>query len=159
MSITKNNFVHPFWILLKEKTGGLPGQERWKSANRPQWTKEVNEYNDRIMVYIGNPSQLMIYISGSRKEQGEDRVRRMQQFSQAIIDNMSDQRIGSPEKTIKEMSAMQIENYIDSESHEGRSIRVKRKWSHNAQDEWPETVSWVNHQFNRLKAIATGKSA
>lgn len=42
--------VHGFWNVLKEETGGLPGQEGWNSADVTQFTSILNCSNDLIAI-------------------------------------------------------------------------------------------------------------
>ena len=148
--------VDPFWLLLEKETGGLPGQEGWKRTNIVQWTKILNNDGDRIGVYIGNAELVFLNITGGVDEQGAGRVQRMKRFSKKLINEIKDQQLGDGKKTIDEMHQREIENYIEKESQEGRSIKVQRAWNRFNQEEWPEVAMWIKQQFDRLNAIVSG---
>ena len=150
------NQVDPFWLLLEKETGGLPGQQGWKKTNIVQWTKILNNDGDRIGVYIGNAELVFLNITGYVDEQGASRVQRMKRFSKKLIDDMKDQQLGDGKRTIDEMHLQEIENYIEKESKEGRTIKVQRAWNRFDQEGWPEVALWIKQQFDRLNAIVSG---
>lgn len=156
MNPGRKNQVDPFWLLLEKETGGLPGQEGWKRINIAEWTKILNNEGDRIGVYIGNAELVFLNITGYADEQGEGRVQRMKKFSKKIIDEMKDQQLGDGKRTIDEMHHQEIENYIEKESKEGRTIKVQRAWNRFDQEGWPEVALWIKQQFDRLNAIVSG---
>ena len=128
----------------------------WKKTNIVQWTDILNSDGDRIGVYIGNTELISLNITGGVDEQSAGRVQRMKQFSKKIINEMKDQQLGDGKKTIDEMHQRQIENYIEKESQEGRSIKVQRTWNRYDQGGWPEVALWIKQQFDRLHAIVSG---
>ena len=53
-----------FWKLLRQETGGLPGQKRsWQGDQ--QETTRLNQSGDRVGIYIGKPDLLWLYIRAS----------------------------------------------------------------------------------------------
>lgn len=156
MIIYNNDDIDPFWLLLKNETGGLPGQEKWISRSAVQWTDILSNDGDRISVYINNPRLLWMTITGSRAEQGDDYMSRMNRFSRLIIDKMSDQQLSGDNKTIKKMNSYQLNKCIEKASENGRTIRVQMEWIRDDQSGWPEAARWIGQQFERLNVIALG---
>ena len=156
MIIYNNDDIDPFWLLLKNETDGLPGQERWIRRNATQWTDIVNDEGDRIGVYSNNPRLLWMTITGSELEQGDDYIPRMRRFSQLIIDKMSDQQLAGENKTIEKMNSYQLNKCIEKASENGRTIRVQMEWIRDDQSGWPKATRWIGQQFERLKVIALG---
>lgn len=154
MIIYNNDDIDPFWLLLKNETGGLPGQERWIRRNATQWTDIVNNEGDRIGIYSNNPKLLWMTITGSKLEQGDNYIPRMKRFSQLIIDKMSDQQLAGENKTIEKMNIYQLNKCIEKASENSRTIRVQMEWIRDDQGGWPEVARWIGQQFERLNVIA-----
>ena len=127
-----------FWRLLKERTGGVPGQkDRWRGPS--QWTSPLNSDGDRVGIYVGNPDLLWLYIrSGWAAERGSERASRMRGYSWMIQQTMGDQQLG--------------EN-IDRNSEDGSSITVQRSWVRDDKDEWPDAALWIKEQQVRLATL------
>ena len=155
MNTEANDQVDPFWHFLEQETGGLPGQKGWKKTKRPQWTDKLNSDAECVGVYIGNAELICMYITGSTDELGEGYARRMKRYSQTIIDEMSDQQLGSQNKTIDEMTVPELEKFIDGESAEGRSIKVRKAWKKNDTGGWSDAARWIKIQFEKLHEIVT----
>ena len=62
----------------------------------------------------------------------------MRRYSRRIREQMSDQILG--------------EN-LESESNAGRTVTVKRLWTRDDEDEWPEAARWIMEQCERLQSI------
>ena len=129
-----------FWNVLKERTGGLPGQkDSWRGAN--QWTSPLNSSGDRVGFYIGNSELLWLYIWTEGSPGSADRTARAQQYSRMIQDQMSDQEIGGN---------------LEKESEAGRTVSVQRHWALDDEAEWPAYARWIKEQQERLQAILAG---
>ena len=140
VELPESDQAYRFWCLLKEKTGGLPGQtDQWRGP--AQWSEILNSEDDRIGVSMGS-NNISLYVRAEVGEQSDKRTLRMQQHSKAIIREMSDQ---------------QLETNIESESRKGRSISVKGSWGLDDESDWPSAAVWVKEQFERLRIIVNDK--
>ena len=126
-----------FWALLKDHVGGLPGQkEEWRGPH--QRTRPANSSGDRIGIHVGNADLLWLYIrSGDSQKSGEGAAR-MRQYSWMIREQMGDQK---------------LEGDLEKNSRNGITISVRRQWTRDDQDEWPEAARWITEQHERLRAI------
>ena len=68
----------------------------------------------------------------------EEWVSRMRRYSRMIQDRMGDQDLG--------------EN-VEKKAAEGWTIAIRKPWTRDDEDEWPETAQWIKEQFERLRAI------
>lgn len=150
-------FVHGFWSTLKKETGGLPGQERWISANATQFTPVLNCFGDLIAISIERPDVMWLNVSGHEERQGKDRASRMQLFSHVILTRMGDQELGGSRWSIKDRNEQQVNRFIVNESDEGRSIKIRLPWERDDESKWPEAASWMKNQFDRLHEIINCK--
>ena len=132
------NRTAALWRLLKERTGGIPGQrDRWRGPS--QWTSTLNTDGDRVGIYVGNPDLLWLYIrSGWGADRGAERAARMREYSWTIQQTMGDQQLG--------------EN-LERNAEDGVSIAVQRPWVRDDEDEWPEVALWIKEQQERLAAV------
>ena len=136
VELAEASHAYKFWRLLKEKTGGLPGQtDQWLGPI--QWTEILNSAGERIGIGMGS-NIISLYVRARAGEQSDKRTLRMQQHSRAIIREMSDQQLGTD---------------TESESHQGRSISVKGSWGLDDESDWPSAAVWVKEQFERLRII------
>ena len=132
-----------FWKTLKQHVGGLPGQkDSWRGPS--QWTSTVNSFDDRIGIYVGNPDLLWLYIRAGDSQGPGERAARMRQYSMKIREQMGDQELGGN---------------LEKNSRDGKTISVRRRWTRDDQDEWPEAARWITEQHERLRAILAGPSA
>ena len=132
-----------FWRFLKEHTGGLPGQkDSWRGAS--QWTSTANSSGERIGIYVGNPDLVWLYIRSGDSQEPSQRAARMRQYSMEIREQMSDQELGGN---------------LEKNSRDGTTISVRRRWTRDDQDEWPDAARWIIEQHERLRAILAGSSA
>ena len=126
-----------FWRLLKEHTGGLPGQKDiWRGPS--QRTKPFNPLGDHVRIFIGNPDLLWLYISAADSQQSPERAERLQRFSWLIQNQMDDQNLGGE---------------IEKNSDKGWTITVEKVRTQSGQDAWPEEFDWVKQQAERLQMI------
>ena len=135
------NRTAAFWRLLKDRTGGVPGQkDRWRGPS--QWTSTLNPEGDRVGIYVGNPDLLWLYIrSGWGADRTSERAARMRQYSWMIQQTMADQQLG---------------DNLERNSEDGVSIAVQRSWVRDDEDEWPDVAVWIKEQQERLRAVLTG---
>ncbi|MDE0191075.1 MAG: HNH endonuclease family protein [Gammaproteobacteria bacterium] len=132
-----------FWELLKEHVGGLPGQkEEWRGPH--QRTSPANSCGDRIGIHVGNADMLWLYIRAGDSQESGDSAARMRQYSWMIREQMGDQQLGDD---------------LEKNSRNGITILVRRQWTRDDQDEWPEAARWIAEQHERLRAILAGPSA
>ena len=127
-----------FWQFLKERTGGVPGQkDSWRGPK--QWTSPLNSSSDMVGIYVGIDG-LWVYIRAGEMQQSVERTARMRRYSRMIRDRMGDQELeGNPEKN----------------GASGSTVRVRRHWTLDDEDEWPEAAQWLKEQCDRLQAILT----
>ncbi|MCY3810641.1 MAG: HNH endonuclease family protein [Gammaproteobacteria bacterium] len=132
------NRIAAFWRLLKERTGGVPGQrDRWRGPS--QWTSTLNPDGDRVGIYVGNPDLLWLYIrSGWGADRTSERAARMRRYSWTIQQTIGDQQLG--------------EN-LERNADDGVSISVQRPWVRDDEGEWPEVAVWIKEQQERLAAV------
>ena len=68
----------------------------------------------------------------------------MQMYSRTILDQMGDQVLeGSPEKN----------------GAGGFTVQVRRPWTLDDEEEWPEAAQWIMEQCARLQAILIASAA
>ena len=132
------NRTAAFWRLLKERTGGVPGQkDRWRGPS--QWTSTLNTDGDRVGIYVGNPDLLWLYIrSGWGADRTSERAARMRRYSWTIQQTMGDQQLGQN---------------LERNADDGVSISVQRPWVRDDEDEWPEVAVWIKEQQERLARV------
>lgn len=128
-----------FWEFVKQYTGGIPGQkDTWKGPH--QRTKALNAAGDRIDVDVRNPERLWLYIRSGERHVSERSMARMRRYSQMMQDRMGDQNLG---------------NNIEKSSADGATIAVRKSWTRDDEDEWPEVARWIADQVERLRVILT----
>ena len=133
----EDNRTRVFWRLLADRAGGVPGQkDTWRGPS--QWTSPLNSSGDRIVIHVGNPELLWLYIRAGEGAGSPDRAARMQQYSWRIRDQMGDQNLGAN---------------LEKNSEEGWTVTVRRRWTRDDEDEWPEAAEWIKEQYERLQAI------
>ena len=126
-----------FWRLLADRAGGVPGQkDTWRGPS--QWTSPLNSSGDRIVIHVGNPELLWLYIRAGESAGSPDRAARMRQYSWRIRDQMGDQDLGAN---------------LEKNSEEGWTVTVRRRWTRDDEDGWPEATEWIKEQYERLRAI------
>ena len=125
-----------FWGVLKNR-GGVPGQtDNWRGPN--QWTSPVESSGDRIGIQVGNHDLIWLYIRAGDLSKSNERAARMRHYSRMIREQMGDQVIGDD---------------VDKKSDAGRTVYVKRSWTRDDEDGWPEAAQWIIEQHDRLRAI------
>ena len=62
----------------------------------------------------------------------------MRRYSWTMHEQMADQELG--------------EN-LEKNSEDGMSVSVRRRWSRDDEDEWPDAAQWIREQYERLQAI------
>ena len=143
VELRQSGLAPAFWRLLGTHGGGVPGQkESWQGTT--QWTMPLNPKRDTIGIYVGNPDRLWLYIRAGQNQPSEDRAARMRMYSRQIREQMSDQILS--------------EN-LESESKKGRTVAVKRPWTREDEDEWPEAARWIVEQCERLQSIVAAPLA
>ena len=126
-----------FWRFFREHAGGVPGQkDSWRGTS--QWTNPLNSSGDRVGFHVGNPELLWLYIRAGESRGSPARTARMLQYSWRIRDQMGDQELG--------------EN-LEKNSENGMTVSVRRQWTRDDEDEWPEAAEWIKEQYERLQAI------
>ena len=126
-----------FWRLFADRAGGVPGQkDTWRGPS--QWTSPLNSSGDRIVIHVGNPELLWLFIRAGESTGSPERAARMGQFSWRIRDQMGDQDLGAN---------------LEKNNEEGWTVAVRRRWTRDDEDEWPEAAEWIKEQFERLRAI------
>ncbi len=131
---------HPesLWQFIKRRTGRLPGQkDTWKGPS--QWTGPYEPLGDWILVYVGNPDWIWLFIRADEGEATPERSARMLRYSRAIRSEMGDQTPG-------------WETQEKGAAH-GRSLSVRRAWDRDDRDAWPEAVDWLAEQLGRMRQI------
>ena len=132
-----------FWRFFREHTRGVPGQkDSWRGTS--QWTNPLNSSGDRIGFHVGNPELLWLYIRAGESRGSPDGAARMRQYSWRIRDQMGDQELG--------------EN-LEKNSENGVTVSVRRQWTRDDEDEWPEVADWIKEQYERLRAILADASS
>ena len=127
-----------FWRFLKESYGGVPGQkDTWRGAS--QWTDPFTSLSDVIGIYVGNPEWLWLYVRSGETKPSEKRTARMRKYSWMILEQMSDQDVG---------------DNVEQNSVKGWSIAIRRRWTRDDEDEWPEAAEWLIEQCERLRTIS-----
>ena len=102
------------------------------------WTNPLNSSGDRIGFHVGNPELLWLYIRAGESRASPARAARIRQYSWRIRDQMGDQELG--------------EN-LEKNSENGMTVSVRRQWTRDDEDEWPDAAEWIKEQFERLRAI------
>ena len=126
-----------FWRFFKSHTGGVPGQkDTWRGPT--QRTAPLNAAGDTVRVGVGDPRLVWLCIRATQMKPSEERVSRMRRYSRMIQDRMGDQDLG--------------EN-VEKKAAEGWTIAIRKPWTRDDEDEWPETAQWIKEQFERLRAI------
>ncbi len=132
-----------FWRFLKESFGGVPGQkDTWRGAT--QWTDPFNSHGDVIGIYVGNPERLWLYVRSGESKASHERTARMRKFSWMIFEQMADQ---------------DVDDNVEQNGVKGWSVAVRRRWTRDDEDEWPEAAEWLIEQCGRLRAIAGAPTA
>ena len=127
-----------FWRFLKESLGGVPGQkDTWRGAT--QWTDPFNSHGDVIGIYVGNPERLWLYVRSGDSKASHERTARMRKYSWMIFEQMADQ---------------DVDDNVEQNSVKGWSVAVRRGWTRDDEDEWPEAAEWLIEQCGRLRAVA-----
>ena len=138
VEVDEDNRTKAFWRLLKEHAGGVPGQkDTWRGAS--QSTAPLNSYGDRVSIYVGN-AVLWLYIrkgAGGASGEGSGRMRR---YSWTIREQMADQELGED---------------LEKNTETGMTVHVRRPWSRDDEDEWPDAAQWITEQYERLHAVLT----
>ena len=133
----EDNRTKAFWGFFREHAGGVPGQkDTWRGAS--QWTTPLNEADDCIGFYVGNPELLWLYIRAGDGNASPERAARMRRYSWAMREQMAEQ---------------ELEENVEKNSEAGRSISVQRRWSRDDEDEWLEAAQWIKEQYERLLAV------
>lgn len=126
-----------FYHFLRQRTGGLPGQtDVWRGKN--QWTKPLNRHGDRVgLLVVDDALHLCI-----RKPWGQgtsaELAARLLRYSGKIRSEMGDQR---------------IEGEPHAASLEGRTVWLKRPWTYEDDEDWPDAAAWIKEQYERLRFI------
>ncbi|MYD06450.1 MAG: hypothetical protein F4X07_05725 [Acidimicrobiaceae bacterium] len=70
----------------------------------------------------------------------------MRKYSWMILEQMADQDVG---------------DNVEQNSIKGWSVTVRRRWTRDDEDEWPEAAEWLIEQCGRLRTISVdaGRSA
>ena len=132
-----------FWRFLKKSFGGVPGQkDTWRGAT--QWTDPFNSHGDVIGIYVGNPERLWLYVRSGESKASHERTARMRKYSWMIFEQMADQ---------------DVDDNVEQNSVKGWSVAVRRRWTRDDEDEWPEAAEWLIEQCGRLRAIAGAPTA
>ena len=137
VELQQSGLTPAFWTCLRVEVGGVPGQKkRWRGPT--QWTSALNSKGDAIGIYVGSSDQLWLYIRAGQSQPAKDRAVRMRMYSRRIREQMSDQVLA---------------RRLESESRKGRTVAVKRLWTREDEDEWPEAARWIVEQCERLQSI------
>ena len=125
-----------FWRFLAEHMGGVPGQKgRWRGA--VQWTVALNSQGDRVGIYAGS-ERLSLWVRSGQYEDSPQRAARMKGYSRRIRRHMGDQILHGDG---------------DKASRKGTSVFLRRDWTRDNEDEWPEAAEWLMDQSARLQAL------
>ncbi len=128
-----------FWRCLKETTGGVPGQtDRWRRGQ--QLTEPCNAFGDRIGLQVGDADSLWLFVRAGGDNAAANTAR-MRRLSHLIHREMADQWLSDD---------------LESQSSDGRSLRVQREWNRDDEGEWAEACQWLQDQYERLRLILTG---
>ena len=133
----ENTRTQSFWKFFKTHQGGVPGQkDTWRGPS--QWTTPLNALGDRIVIYVGNPELLWLYVRAGESQASQERAVRMRTYSWKIREEMGDQLLG--------------EN-LKMNNADGMTITVQRRWTRDDEAEWSEDAQWIKEQSERLRAI------
>lgn len=125
-----------FWRFLTEHTGGVPGQkETWRGE--VQWTASLNSQGDGVGIYVGS-ERLSLWVRSGQYQASPQRASRMRGYSQMIRRHMGDQMLHGDS---------------DKASSKGTSVFVRRDWTRDNEDEWPEAAEWIVDQSTRLQGL------
>ena len=125
-----------FWSFLKEHTGGVPGQkDSWQGE--VQWTASHNSQGDGVGIFVGS-ERLSLWVRSGQYEVSPQRTARMRGYSRMIRRQMGDQILHGD---------------ADQASSKGRSVFLRRDWTRDNEDEWPEAAEWIVDQSTRLQAL------
>ena len=87
-------------------------------------------------MFVGE-DELWLWIRGYRKASVE-RTNRMRRYSRLIGSRMADQEIvGSPAK----------------KAARGKSVRIRRQWDLDDEDDWLDAAEWLQEQRQRMEFI------
>ena len=133
----QDNRTKAFWRFFNEHAGGVSGQkDTWRGAS--QWTSTLNAHGDRVAIYVGNPEVLWLYIRAGGGHASAERAARIRRYSWTMREQMADQELGES---------------LEKNSEDGMSVSVKRRWSRDDEEEWPEAAQWIKEQYERFLAI------
>ena len=51
------------------------------------------------------------------------------------------------------MADQELGESLEKNSEDGMSVSVKRRWSRDDEEEWPEAAQWIKEQYERFLAI------
>lgn len=124
----------PFWSLLKERTGGLPGQKNdWRGPT--QFSR--SDLEDIVAVSLTG-ELVRLYIRPGFGKKSEMKSQQMSSYSNTIQTRMSDQLLGRD---------------IQEASNRGQTIQVMKQWDQQDEAEWPSAAEWIWTQCGRLHSI------
>ena len=103
----------------------------------------MNSLGDMIGIYVGNEHLLWLYIRAGESQRSEERAARMLRYSRMIRVTMGDQELGENSE----------KNSVD-----GMTVSVRRCWTRDDENEWPEAAQWIIEQQERLQAILADPS-
>lgn len=127
-----------FWKVLKERTGGVPGQDdSWYGGTL--WTSYLNPEKDCVAIRLGE-KRISLWISGGGS--GRLKSERVWKLSNMIRDCMYDQDLSGS---------------IDKSAKKGQSVAVERPWDIDDEDGWPDAADWLKDQCDRLAEIANSR--
>lgn len=140
VELADSSLAMKFWSFLKERTGGVPGQQdEW--SRRTQQTRALNTDGDHVAIELGTDLDLLsiyIVISGESRSP-QERSECVGLYSRSIQQHMGEQDLSDDlEKCLEEGK---------------ETIAVQRKWDAYDEDEWPEAADWIKEQHDRLGAI------
>ena len=142
VELDESSLTQTFWRFVKARVGGVPGQkDSWRGGT--QWTSPVNSSGDSIGIYVGT-DWLRLYIRARETQGSERRAARMRHYSWMIREKMGDQ---------------ELEGNLEKTSAEGRTLSVRRRWTRDDEDEWPEAPRWIKEQHERLRVTLAGAPA
>ena len=125
-----------FWRFLAGHTGGVPGQkDTWRGE--VQWTVALNSQGDRVGFYAGS-ERLSLWVRSGQYEASPQRAAQMKAYSRMIRRQMGDQMLYGD---------------ADKAGLKGTSVFVRRGWTRDNEDEWPEAAEWLVDQSVRLQAL------
>ncbi len=114
-------------------------KDTWQGAS--QRTASFNERGDHAISYVDMSETLWLYIHSGESKESANRTTQMRRYSLMITEQMADQVIDGNAK---------------QESRNGRSVRVRNRWTLSEQNEWQEAAEWLVEQCERLRMIVGG---